>query len=79
MPQTLINLKERNRGLIWNSTVAEIVNKVLCFLWQDNNTVLGITTAFNLHFKVYKERKRPSLTLTNARIIRPVFRNLIRK
>jgi hypothetical protein len=56
-----------------------IVNNVACFLWQDNNAVLGITTAFPLHATVLRERKRPSLTSRNARIVRPVFGDAVKK
>jgi Transposase IS4 len=70
-------MKEHNRGLVWNSALAEIVESTLCFLWQDNNAVLSLTTAH--YFKddtVERLRKRPAPTSTNARIIRPVFRDL---
>jgi hypothetical protein len=62
-----------HQSLMWNSAFAEIVNGVLCFLWQDNNTVLGITTGFDLSQRVLRMRKRPTLTSTNARIVRPIF------
>jgi hypothetical protein len=45
-PIWLIQLKERNRGLVWNSTLAEVVGYMLCMLWQDNNAVLIMTTAY---------------------------------
>ena len=31
----------------WGAMRAEVVEGVLCFAWQDNNTVLGITTAYS--------------------------------
>ena len=49
VPEELIKLKKKNQALIWNSTFSEIVDGVNCFLWQDNNAVLGITTAYSLH------------------------------
>jgi hypothetical protein len=79
IPSKLVYLKERNRALIWNSINAEIVDGVLCFLWQDNNAVLGIITGFNLFQKVHKLRKRPAQTSTNARIVRPIFGDEVRK
>jgi hypothetical protein len=45
IPAWLIKLKKRNRGLVWNSVMAEVVEETLCFLWQDNNAVLELTTA----------------------------------
>jgi hypothetical protein len=79
VPEWLIELKNQNRMLIWDSAFAEVVGKALCFLWQDNNAVLGITTGFSLQQKVFRERKRPTETSTNARIVRPVFGDAIRK
>ena len=79
IPQALLDLKEQNRALVWNSCIGKIVNSVLCFLWQDNNTVLGITTAYSLHHLVKRLRNRPSITSTNAHIVRPVFGDLQRK
>ena len=64
---------------MWNSASADIVEGVLQFLWQDNNTVLGMTTAYSLHQTVWRERKRPALTSTNAYIVRPVFGDAVRK
>jgi len=80
IPQWLIKLKEHNRGLVWNSTLAQIEGYTLCFLWQDNNAVLGMTTAFRLKDEtVWSYRKRPAPTSTNAHIVRPVFGDLVRK
>src|SRR5437870_2443891 len=47
--------------------------QVNCILWQDNNRVLGITTAYNPTDSIIRARKRPSSTSTNASITRPVF------
>ena len=79
IPQALLDLKEQNRALIWNSYIGIIINSVLCFLWQDNNAVLGITTVYSLHHLVKRLRNRPSITSTNAYIVRPVFGDLQRK
>ena len=79
VPNWLIELKNKNQVLIWNSTFAEIVNGVLCFLWQDNNAVLGITTGYDLAQRVLRDRKRPNLTSTNAHIVWPVFGDQVRK
>jgi Transposase IS4 len=74
IPNWLIDLKRYNRGLVWNSMLAEIVDLTLCFLWQDTNAVLGITTAYSVkNNTIWRPRKRPSPTSTNARVVRPVF------
>lgn len=76
IPSWLIDLKKNNRDLVWNSMLAEQVDLTLCFLWQDNNAVSGITTAHCLKNEIiWRVRKRPSPTSTNARIVGPVVGN----
>jgi Transposase IS4 len=76
IPDWLIKLKQHNCGLVWNLTLAEVVDSTLYFLWQDNNAVLGLTTAHCLkNDTIERLRKRPSPTSVNARIVRPVFRD----
>jgi hypothetical protein len=41
-PQWLLKLKEKNKELVWNSALGEVLNKVFIFLWQDNNAVISI-------------------------------------
>jgi Transposase IS4 len=56
--------------------LAEIVDSTICFLWQDNNAVLGLTTAHYLkNDTIQRLRKRPSSTSVNTTIVRPVFGN----
>lgn len=77
VPQWLIELKKHNQSLVWNSALAEVVESTLCFLWQDNNAVLGLTTAYRLKNETIERlRKRPAPTSTNAKIVRPVFGDL---
>ena len=79
IPKQLLDLKEHNRALVWNSCISILVNSVLCFLWQDNNAMLGITTAYSLHVLIKRLRTRPSTTSTNADIVLPVFGDLKKK
>jgi hypothetical protein len=79
MPSRLVELKKQNQSMIWNSASAEIVNDTECFVWQDNNVVLGMTTAYSIKETIPRLRKRPALTSTNARIVRPVFSDAVRK
>jgi hypothetical protein len=79
LPKELVELKNRNSALIWDSALARIINSIYYFLWQDNNAVLGIITAYSLLQRVYRQRKRPTPTSRNARIIRPVFGDTIWK
>lgn len=81
-PPDLIRIKEHNRLYLWDSCIARIIENVLCFAWQDNNTVLGLTTAHSLHRAedtISRDRKRPKLTSTNAKITRPIFGDYHRK
>jgi hypothetical protein len=79
IPKRLIQLKKQNESMIWNSASAEIVDETECFVWQDNNAVLGMTTAYSITQTIPRLRKRPALTSTNARIVRPVFGDAVRK
>jgi hypothetical protein len=60
-----------------------IVENVLYFIWQNNNTVLDLTTTHSLHRPkkdtIIRNRKRPKPTSTNARITRLIFGDLPRK
>ena len=52
----------------------EIVDSTFYFLWQDNNTVLGLTIVYCLKNDIVKRlRKRSSPTSVNVQIVRPVF------
>src|SRR5450755_1617762 len=47
-PKWLLALKEKNKELVWNSALGEIIEGVLIFLWQDNNAVIGrLSREFN--------------------------------
>jgi len=72
-PKELAQLKQIKKPLEWGYLETAITNGAQCFLWQDNNCVLGITTAYNLRDTVIRPRKRPSATSTNAAITRPIF------
>lgn len=76
----MTKIKENNRNLGWDSVVREQIDKTLCFLRQDNNAVLGMTTAYRLKEEtVLKERRRLRVTLINAHVIRPIFGNDTRR
>ena len=80
--------RKDNRGvkkkqlLAYNSVLAIIIYKCLCFLWQDNNTVCAITTAHSLHRqedRILRERKRPRSTSTNAKQAYACFERQVKK
>jgi hypothetical protein len=50
VPERLQRYLNNNSELIWDSTVAKVVdNNMLCFVWQDNKPILSILTAHSLH------------------------------
>ena len=73
---SLIQLKHAKESLKWEYLKTVIVDNILYFLWQDNNQILSITTAYNLTDMVIRSRKRPSSTHTSASITWPVFESL---
>jgi hypothetical protein len=70
LPLGLSQLKQAKTSLVWGHLETAIANReVQCFLWQDNNRVLDITTAYDsLMDTVIRPRKRPSTTSTTAAI-----------
>ena len=48
-------------------------DEIDCFLWQDNNWILGMTIVYNLTDMIIRACKRSSHTSTYASITRPVF------
>ena len=76
-PALLIVLRKKwSTKLDWGTTVADIVDDVLCIGWQDNNFVLGLSTIHTVHEAsswVNSRRNRPGPTSTNAAITGKVF------
>jgi hypothetical protein len=82
LPVDLLLNKAEKASLKWGEHAAVRAGKALCFIWQDNNAVLGITTSFSIHReedKVIRLRRRPKKTSTNAAIVLPIFGPLVRK
>ena len=64
--------KNWSTKLDWGTTVADIIDNVLCIGWQDNNFVLGLSIVHTIHEAsswVELERNRLSKTSTNSAII----------
>ena len=81
-PSDLIDVKSHNKLFEWGEDVSVKVRKIPCFLWQDNNAVLGATTAFSIHKvkdHVVRSRKRPKRTSTNAAIVYRAFNGAVFK
>ena len=47
VPSSLIELKRGKEVLKWGHLRIAIIKHILCFLWQDNNRVLGKIIAYN--------------------------------
>jgi hypothetical protein len=66
-PQRFLDAKQSDAQFTYGSCSTEVVDHCLCFLWQDNAKVLGISTAFAMcedqKDYIIKRRKRP---LNNA-------------
>ena len=72
------DLKDRFvRKLEQNTLLARVVEKTLCLTWQDNNIVLALSNVYTVNKAedfITKLRRRPASTLTNAQIVRQVFK-----
>jgi len=82
VPESLLAVKNQDKTLqnkttlVYNSVLAVVVSFCLCFLWQDNNAVIVITTAHSIHKqedRTERLRRRPKKTSTNASLSWPVF------
>lgn len=78
LPKLLVDMKQEfSKDIPYGVLAAMVQDDVLLVAWQDNNLVLGITTAYDVRDvddSVSKKRKRPSKTSTNARVILPAFK-----
>jgi Transposase IS4 len=79
VPERLQSYLNDNSELIWDSTIAQVVDNTLCFVWQDNKPVIAISTAHSLYRpedRVERHRRCPKITAQNARVLNPVFKGL---
>jgi len=76
-PSHLQTYFDSNNELLWDSTIAEVIDdNTLCFIWQDNKAVGAISTAHSLHRsedKIQRTRRCPKINTENRRILGPVF------
>ena len=65
------------RDIPYGVLAAIVQQDVLHVAWQDNNLVLGLSTAYGVREikdSISKKRKRPNKTSTNARVVLPAFK-----
>ena len=78
LPELLVEMKQEfARDIPYAVLAAVVQDDVLLVAWQDNNLVLGLTTAYGVREvkdSISKKRKRPSKTSTNARVGLPAFK-----
>lgn len=75
-PQLLKKLKDLSSYIPFHHVSAIPVDNVLCFAWQDNNIVLGLTTIHTVDKTddyIDRERRRPQKTSTNGALVRKEF------
>jgi hypothetical protein len=72
-PSRFIDIKDTDEAFTYGGYSTEVLDHCLCFIWQDNAPVIGITTAFSLDDRpenfVIKTRRRPR----NRQVAGPVF------
>lgn len=75
-PILLKKLKDLSSHIPYHKVCAIPVNDVLCFAWQDNNIVLGLTTIHTVNQTddyIERERRRPQKTSTNGALVHREF------
>jgi Transposase IS4 len=81
--QRLQSYLDNNSKLVWDSTIAEVVdNNTLCFVSQDNKSVVAISTAHSLHRsedRIQRKQNCPKVSSENACIINPIFQGQSQK
>jgi len=79
-PTTLkIEKEEAKKVLPWGHVSGEVVGNICCLVWQDNSSVLFMTSYHDITKKVERLRRRPKKTSTNAAVVRNIFNNESRK
>ena len=72
-PERFLDIQRSDEAFRYGGYSTEILGHCLCFIWQDNAPVIGITTAFSLSDEpkdfVLKPRRRPR----NNKVAAPVF------
>ena len=78
VPLSLQRYLDNNSELLWDSTIAEIIDgNTVGFIWQDNKPVCALSTAHSLHRpedRIQRTRRCPRISSENARILNPVFK-----
>ena len=74
-----IEKQEAKKVLPWGHISGEVVGNICCLLWQDNSSVLFMTSYHDIRKKVERLRRRPKITSSNATAVHSVFQEESRK
>ena len=75
----MIEKAEAKKVLPWGHVSGAVVDNTCCLVWQDNSSVLFMTTYHDITKTVEQLRRRPKKTSTNATIVRGIFGDQSRK
>ena len=78
-PCLKIEKSEAKKVLPWGHLSGAVVENTCCLVWQDNNSVLFMTTYHEIGSTVQRVRRRPKKTSTNAIMVRRTFGDEPRK
>jgi len=74
-----IEKSEAKEVLPWGHLSGTVVQNTCCLVWQDNNSVLFMTTYHETEHMVERVRRRPKKTSMNALMVRRIFGDESRK
>lgn len=74
-----IEKAEAKKILPWGHVSGEVVGNTCCLVWQDNSSVLFMTTYHDITKTVERLWRRPKRTSTNATMVRGIFGDQSRK
>ena len=74
-----IEKSEARKALPWGHLSGAVVANTCCLVWQDNNSVLFMTSYHDITATVNRLRRRPKKTSTNGATIRQIFGDDSRK
>jgi len=74
-----IEKEEARKVLPWGHVSGEVVGNLCCLVWQDNSSVLFMTSYHDITLTLERLRRRPKKTSTNAITVRGIFGDQSRK
>ncbi|PWW78073.1 hypothetical protein C7212DRAFT_184219, partial [Tuber magnatum] len=78
-PSLIIETGEAKKVLPWGYLSGAVVENTCCLVWQDNNSVLFMTTYCEIDSTTERIHRRPKKTSTNAAMVCRIFGDESRK